>query len=94
MIRRPWVIEPMNPAARAGVGGPGHEERRATRPAGVALLRSVTSREGATAIECSIAVDAVIHWMGKTLLGHESISTTQIDTNVEQERIEKVVAWL
>ena len=117
MIRRPWVIEPMNPAARAasarpvpraalggaglgfgraagrrpkprpappsaargagraeaarrgaGVGGPCHEERRATRPAGVALQRSATSREGAIT-QGSIAVDAVINWMGKTLFG-------------------------
>ena len=30
----------------------------------------------------------------KALLGHESISTTQIDTNVGQERIEQVVGRL
>jgi integrase/recombinase XerD len=30
----------------------------------------------------------------KALLGHESISTTQIDTHVGQERMEKVVARL
>jgi site-specific recombinase XerD len=30
----------------------------------------------------------------KALLGHESISTTQIDTNVGQERMEQVVARL
>ncbi len=39
------------------------------RPARVALLHSVTSREGATTTEGSIAVDAVINWMGRTLLG-------------------------
>ena len=30
----------------------------------------------------------------KTLLGHESTATTQIDTHVGQERMEKVVARL
>ena len=30
----------------------------------------------------------------QALLGHESISTTQIDTNVGQERMEQVVARL
>jgi len=30
----------------------------------------------------------------KALLGHESIATTQIYINVEQERMEKVVARL
>jgi site-specific recombinase XerD len=30
----------------------------------------------------------------KALLGHESISTTQIYTNVGQVRMEEVVAWL
>ena len=30
----------------------------------------------------------------KALLGHESVATTQIDTNVGQERMEKVVARL
>jgi integrase/recombinase XerD len=30
----------------------------------------------------------------KALLGHESIATTQIYTNVDQERMEQVVARL
>ena len=30
----------------------------------------------------------------KALLGHESVATTQIDTNVGQERMEQVVARL
>ena len=30
----------------------------------------------------------------KALLGHESVATTQIDTHVGQERMEKVVAGL
>jgi len=30
----------------------------------------------------------------KTPLGHESVATTQIDTNVGQERLEKVVGRL
>ena len=71
---RSWLPCVRRPAHRpsrrgAGVGGSGREGRRATRPAGVALLRSVTSREGATTTEGSIAVDTVINWIKSALFG-------------------------
>jgi site-specific recombinase XerD len=40
---------------------------------------------------CGVAAELVDI---KALLGHESIATTQIYTNVGQERMEKVVARL
>lgn len=63
-VRRPACRPPRR---GTGVCGSGRAGRRATRTAGVALLHSVTSREGATT-QGPIAVGTVINWMGRALL--------------------------